>query len=137
MPRRVIHGDYDNALLGQSLAIVNRDRAGALGVAAAVDEHVNRPLLAGALRSGPHVQEKAVFTDIRMRHELVSPRLALGDDVLDAARAELIGFLHTLPFDNCIGRAPAQAAYRRRREWHALEYGDGGVLPGNTRYSSA
>ena len=66
-----------------------------------------------------------------MRHEFVRPRLAFGDNILNATGRELVRPAHTLPGQNRIRRAPPQVAHWRRGKRNSFEGGDGRIPSGN------
>jgi hypothetical protein len=60
-----------------------------------VDVKIDRQLVLAAFSGCPDVQIKTILADVVVRHELIGPRLALVDNLLNAAVSEFAGFVDT------------------------------------------
>ncbi len=119
----VIAGHHDNALLGQSFAVVAEfiARAGR-ETSAKEPEHHAEFFLAGILRR-PHIQIEAVFAIA-----LVAKHHIRIDARLRAARRKLRAIAHAGPVRGRLRFAPAQIAHRRRGKRDAAINADRAVF---------
>src|SRR3954449_9611910 len=111
----VVDADDNDAFSCQLRPVVHGDRTRPLIESAAVDPEHHWTSLAGAARTGPDIQEQAVFSDWPLCHELFGPGKPGTGLVLHAARAETIRFADAVPVRCTLRRAPAQIADGRRR----------------------
>src|ERR1035438_8535017 len=127
----VIKGDGHHALFGQSFAIVNRHGPRSYIEAAAVNVDEHRQFGAGGLGGSPYVHVEAIFADLGVGLEFISPLAGRLVEFLHAAWRETIRLADALPGNYRLGSAPAQIPYRRGREGNAFERDDGWVFAGH------
>src|SRR5215813_8974356 len=96
-PETIVDRHHYEPFAGKAFTVIHRDCSGAFVEAAAVEKHVHRLPRTRTNPPRPDVQVQAVFADRAVSHELISPRLALGHDVLHARRFETIRAPHARP----------------------------------------